>query len=552
MTHDELKRILDELRTLSSETEWVEFKEAKRNIDSDDLGEYFSALCNEANLKNKSCGWLVFGVDDQHKIVGTQYRPRKAELDSLKYEIAGHTTSRITFTDIFELELSEGRVLMFQIPPAPKGLPVAWKGHFYGRDGESIGALNMQEIEQIRNQVKHPDWSAQICEDATIDDLDEEAIIKARAEYKRKNPDKVEDVDGWDNGTFLNKAKLTKQGGITRTAVILLGKDGSERFLSPSVAQITWILRDKDNIEKDYTHFGPPFLLNVEKLFAKIRNLNYRYLPDNTLFPIEITQYDSWVIREALHNCIAHQDYELKGRINVVEKPDELIFANVGSFIPGSLENVIQQDSPPEIYRNPFLANAMVNLNMIDTIGGGIKKMFQTQKNRFFPLPDYDLSEDKVSVKISGKILNENYTRLLIHKTDLNLSTVILLDKVQKGIQINQEEHRYLRKKKLTEGRYPSIYVAARVASVTGEKAKYIKYRGFDDEHYKKMIIAFIKKYGSASRQEVDDLLIKMLPDILNEKQKRAKIHNLLCKMSKEDNTIKNSGSRRYPKWNLI
>ena len=51
MTHDELKRILDELRTLSSETEWVEFKEAKRNIDSDDLGEYFSALCNEANRR---------------------------------------------------------------------------------------------------------------------------------------------------------------------------------------------------------------------------------------------------------------------------------------------------------------------------------------------------------------------------------------------------------------------------------------------------------------------------------------------------------------------
>jgi ATP-dependent DNA helicase RecG len=84
---------------------------------------------------------------------------------------------------------------------------------------------------------------------------------------------------------------------------------------------------------------------------------------------------------------------ELKGRINVVEYPEQLIFSNVGDFIPGSVENVIAKNSPPELYRNPFLSNAMVHLNMIDTIGGGIRKMFEKQKQRFFPLPDYDLSE---------------------------------------------------------------------------------------------------------------------------------------------------------------
>ena len=118
--------------------------------------------------------------------------------------------------------------------------------------------------------------------------------------------------------------------------------------------------------------------MNVERVLAKVRNLRYRYLPDETLFPTEVDQYDPWVIREALHNCIAHQDYELRGRISIVETPDELIFTNVGSFIPGDVEKVIVQDSPPEIYRNPFLATAMVNLNMIETIGGGIKKMFRT------------------------------------------------------------------------------------------------------------------------------------------------------------------------------
>lgn len=102
-----------------------------------------------------------------------------------------------------------------------------------------------------------------------------------------------------------------------------------------------------------------PLLQNTDLLFSRIRNLKYRYLPDQSLFPVEINQYDSYVIREALHNCIAHQDYELMGRINVVEMPDELIFTNVGNFIPQSVENVIKQDAPQEFYRNRCLAEAM-------------------------------------------------------------------------------------------------------------------------------------------------------------------------------------------------
>ena len=545
-----LEQKLEELRALSRETEWVEFKEAKSSFDFNKLGEYFSALSNEANLKSKECGWLIFGVRDKdRKIVSTQYRHDRTKLDSLKLEIASGTNGRITFMEIHELVLPEGRVIMFQIPAAPRGIPTTWKGHYCGREGGSIGALSTQEYEQIRNQTKS-DWSAEICEGATINDLDPQAISKARDEYKRKFPAKTTDVDSWDDPTFLNKAKVTRQNKITRAAIVLLGKEAAEHFISPSVAKITWILRDANNHDKDYEHFGPPFISNVERVLSNIRNLKYRYLPAETLFPTEINQYDLWVIREALHNCIAHQDYELKGKINVVERPDELIFDNVGSFIPGSVEAVITQDSPPEVYRNYFLASAMFNLNMIDTIGGGIKKMFKTQKERFFPLPDYDLSHpDKVIVKIAGKVLNENYTRLLIKNPDMDLTTVMLLDKVQKGISISKDAHKSLKSQKLVEGRYPRLFVSSSIAAAMGEKAKYIRYRAFDNQQYKNMIIAFIKKYGSASREEIDDLLLKKLSDVLSEKQKRNKISNLLYAMYRKDKIIRNTGSRRVPKW---
>jgi len=412
--------------------------------------------------------------------------------------------------------------------------------------------LNLQEIEQIRNQVKTYDWSAQICDGATIHDLNKDAIIKAREKYKDKFPQKTQEVNEWDDSVFLNKAKITIHDKITRTAIILLGKEESEHFLSPSVAKITWILKGENDLEKDYEHFGPPFLLNSDAVYNKIRNLKYRYLLNNTLFPTEITQYEPYVIREALHNCIAHQDYELKGRIHVMEKPDELIFTNLGSFIPGSIEKVIEQNAPQEYYRNQFLVNAMVNLNMIDTIGSGIKKMFTLQRNRHFPMPDFDLSEpDKVKVRILGKVLDENYTKMLINNTSLELKTVIYLDRVQKKEKLRRDEFKVLKAQKLIEGRYPNLFVAAKIAAVTGDKASYIKNRAFDKEHYKKMIIAFIKEYKAASRQDINNLIIDKLSDALDEKQKRNKITNLLSEMAKKDITIKNTGSDKKPNWIL-
>src|SRR5579859_4388253 len=374
MTKEGLLQKLMELRSLPGETEIVEFKEAKNDFHFDKIGKYFSALSNEANLNGKEEAWLVFGIENTiRSIVGSNYRSsNRSALDSLKGEIANKTTNRVTFIEIHELALPEGRVVMFQIPAAPRGLPISWEGHYYGRDGEELSPLNLEEIERIRKQATRVDWSAGICEGATSDDLDQGAIHAARENFKTKNRRLLTEVDSWDTSTFLNKAKITIGGKITRTAIILLGKPESEHFIGPAIARITWVLKDKDNKEKDYQHFTCPFLLTVNRVFGVIRNLKYRYIKESTLFPEEVDQYNPFSIREALNNCIAHQDYPLGGRINVVEREDGyLTFGNLGEFLPGSIENVIESDEPPEYYRNSFLVNAMVNLNMIDTVGSG-------------------------------------------------------------------------------------------------------------------------------------------------------------------------------------
>ena len=532
--------MVDIFRNQSSETECVEFKEAKTQYDFGKLGKYFSALSNEANLKGKESSWLIFGIKDKpvpRAIVGSDYRTNRADLDSLKAEIGNKTTNRITFVEIYEIQYSEGRVIVFQIPPAPKGIPVAWEGHYYGRDGEDLVPLNLFEIETIRNQSNTTDWSAQIVPNATIDDLDPQAIEKARKEYKEKNPRKASECDTWDDITFLNKAKVTLQGKITNTALLLLGKEESSHFLNPAVAKISWILKDENNVELDYEHFGVPFLLSSTEVFSRVRNLTYRYIKDDTLFPTEIKMYDAFVIREALHNCIAHQDYNLNGRITVVEKPDELLFTNLGEFIPKSIERVIEQDAPQEYYRNQFLADSMVSLNMIDTIGSGIKRMFLKQKERFFPMPDFDLSTpNKVAVRIAGRIWDENYTKILMSKTDLDLKTVVLLDRVQKNLPIDDVEIKELKKFGLIEGRKPNLHVSSAVAKITNDKASYIRKRGIDDEYCKKMILDYLKEFKEGKKDDFEKILLDKLPEILDISQKKNKIKNILQSMKKQGN----------------
>ena len=270
------------------------------------------------------------------------------------------------------------------------------------------------------------------------------------------------------------------------------------------------------------------------------------------LIPIEVSKYDQWVILEALNNCIAHQDYSLQTRIIVTEKPGELMFINAGNFFEGTVEDYTLGDKTPEKYRNYFLSQGMNNLGMIDTMGYGIKRMFIEQQKRYFPLPEYDISDPgKVSLKIYGHIIDENYTKLLIERADLDLRTAILLDKVQKRQQIPKEAFLFLKKNQLVEGRYPNIYVTAQIAAITGEKSNYIKNLTLNNKYYKEMIIALIEKFGSASRQDIDDLLMSKLPDVLNAKQKKIKINNLLSEMSRKNKVIKNSGSDKKSRWVL-
>ena len=550
-TTDDLLAILTSLLG-GWEGECVEFKEAGDGFSTSDIGRYFSALSNEANLRARSSAWLVFGVKNStRKIVGTTYRLDRERLNGLKQQIAVGSDPSTTFKEIHELMTDDGRVILFEIPPAPRGIPIGWQTHHYARNGECLTGLSFAKLDEIRSQSVSEDWSAIICREAALDDLLPEAVARAREIYAGKYSERIppETIRSWSDAIFLEKAKLTLGGGLTRACLLLLGRPESTRHLLPSVAEISWKL---EGPELAYEHFHPPFLLATTALYQRIRNLRLTLLPPGQMIPLELSKYDQRIVLEALHNCVAHQDYTKQERILVIERPTELIFQNVGSFFDGTPDDYIRTERTPTHYRNRFLTEAMVHLRMIDTMGFGIREiMWKGQARRFFPLPDFDLTiADHVILRIQGRFIDENYSRALLTHADLPWSEVLALDTIQKGTLPDDAALHTLRKQGLVEGRKPNLHVTAEIAAATDSEAEYIRHRAFDDRYFCDLIMEFLKKFGEGKRSDFERLLDGKLSDLLDSKQRVSKIDRLLQKL-RRDGKIEVSGQTKAGIWRL-
>ena len=524
-----------------AENEIVEFKRAETGYDIDTLGQYFSALSNEANLREREFGWIVFGVwDKKHQIVGTSFKDGEVALNKLKQDMSQHTTDNLIFREIVPIEVEGKRVLMFKVPASPRNIVMHWKGIAYGRDGESLKPLNQAKQDCIRQQTPIPDWTAQLVPNATIKDLDELALAQARIMFKKVHASSIpeEEVDGWNVEEFLANSDMMRDGQLTRAAILLLGKPLSLQKMHPAVAQITWTLQDEDEIVIDYEHFTIPFILTVDKVLAKIRNLTMRELPGGTLFPDTMKQYDDYTIRETLHNCIAHQDYTMQERITFVESKDKLYYGNGGSFIPETIEKALEHKGPQRHYRNECLCKGMVHFNMIDTVGRGIKKIFTEQRKRFFPMPDYEIDNinRSVGVTIYGKVIDEKYTDLLKRETSLTLKECVWLDAVQKGKPLTKDALKCLKDKGLVEGRMPNIYISLGVAKMTRQLGAYTKAKGLEYEALVKMTLQMAKDAGKDGFKRAD-LFVALehsLPANKDTNSKKRYLGHLLDKLRSE------------------
>lgn len=555
MTELELQQyLLGEYPQENARCEWKEFKNLKNSFCGDEKDDVISYVSAIANMDG---GHLVIGVKDKTlEIVGTDisrltFNGQPANTQSATFKLTEQCTylsSEGLSIEEFVTDDTQKRVWIIHIPKHLPRRPVLAHKKAWQRIEDSLVEMTGERLAAILEEPIYnaKDWSAEIVHDATIDDLDEVAIAKARQMFKKVHSRiPAAEVNDWSVQTFLSKCGLSRNGGITRAAIILLGKYESAFKLRPAVAQVTWTRRDANQDVVDYEHFTVPFILTVDEILSKIENLTLREMPGGTLFPDTMKQYDDYTIREALHNCIAHQDYELQQRINFVENPGYLYYSNAGSFIPGTLENALRNEEPQTYFRNECLCRAMVDFNMIDTVSRGIKKMFSEQWRRHFPMPDYEIDavKKKVVVRIYGNEINKRYTDLLKTNDTLTLWDCISLDAVQKGRAIHKDVAKDLLNRGLIEGEAPNYSISLGVAKDTRQLPSYTKTKGLDKGKLRQMILQYLENAGDegAKRDSIYEYIKDVLPSNKTEEQRLRSLGDLL-KTMKTESLIKTDG----------
>ncbi len=399
------------------------------------------------------------------------------------------------------------------------------------------------------------DWSAIAVDDANIDDLDDQALKLAISRYKEKNP-KL-NIKNWSTKALLERVGLIKDSKLINACLVLLGKKESAYKLKNSSDSVEILWRLDTLEEKASQYFSLPLILSTSEAWSMIRNPKYKIYPANELIAREVDKYDQKVFLEAVHNCIAHQDYFAGKRITIVEKNDKLIFTNAGNFYDGKAEDyVLDIKSVASKYRNKALVDAMREFGMIDKLGSGVKTMYETQRKKYFPLPTYSYNNDfdETKLEIYGKEIDKRFTDILINKGDMEFYKTIMLDKIQKnrGAEVDEDEARKLAKEKLIEGRRPNYILSAKVSEILGKEVEHTEKKGFSDEEISNFIVKHLKNFPNGqNRGQINDLVLKYLPGILNEKQKARKINNILWKLNK-NNFIKNSGNRKKSIWKLV
>lgn len=501
MTELELQQyLLHEYPQENAQCEWKEFKNLKNSFCGDEKDDVISYVPAIANMEG---GHLVIGVKDKTlEIVGTDisrltFNGQPANPQSATYKITEQCTylsSEGLSIEEFVTDDTHKRVWIIHIPKHLPRRPVLAHKKAWQRIEDSLVELTAERMNVILDEPISgtKDWSAEIVPDATVDDLDEVAIAKARMMFKKVHSRiPAAEVNAWDVKTFLGKCGLTKKGGITRAAIILLGKYESAFKLRSAVAQVTWTRRD------------------------------------------------------------AHQDYTLQQRINFVENPGYLYYSNAGTFLPGTLENALRNEESQSYFRNECLCKAMVDFNMIDTVSRGIKKMFNEQWRRHFPMPDYeiDAAKKKVVVRIYGNEINKRYTDLLKTNNTLSLWDCISLDAVQKGRLIHEDVAKDLLCRGLIEGEAPNYSISLGVAKNTHQLPSYTKKRGLDKEKLRQMILQYLKNAGNegAKRDSIYEYIKDVLPSGKTEEQKLRSLGDILKAMKKED-LIRTDGRNWFEK----
>jgi len=419
----------------ATENEHLEFKEAKHNFHFDKLVKYCAALANEGG------GSVVLGVTDARprRVVGSQVFP---DLERTKAGLIERLRLRI---DAGEIAHPSGRVLVFTAPSRPIGMPIAVEGAYWMRAGEDLAPMTPDMLRRIFDEAG-PDYSAEVCPKATLDDLDPAAIEAFRTRWLLNSEN--ERLRDMPVEQLLQDAELVIGRDVTYAGLILLGtRPALGRCLAQAEVVFEYRSSDATGPANQRDEYRQGFLLYYDKLWETINLRNDLQHYQERFVMHHVPTFREAAVREAILNAVAHRDYRHPGSVFVRQFPRRLEIVSPGGFPIGiTPDNIIDRQFP----RNRRIAETFLRCGLVERSGQGANRMFEESIRDSKALPDYSRSDaHEVFLTLHGEMQDPAFI-LFLNKLETERGApfssheYLVFDLVRRGEPIPQGDREVL------------------------------------------------------------------------------------------------------------
>ena len=513
---------IEELKYKRESEDKIEFKKGEQgNISYDGASKmkpsdrrkcilgYVIALCNEGG------GSLVIGMEDAypHKVVGT--KQNEGSIGQLESDIYRDTEIRPHVYELYENpELKQGRILVIDVPSRPIGVVFKYEDVPLMRVGEELKPMSDEVYLKII-QEKEPDFSQQICKEATIDDLDEQAIDILRHKYatKQNNPSFLT----LPKEQILSDLDLIVGEKVTNAAIILVGKkEAIKRFLPQAAIMLEYRNTENQIPFDNRSKYDQPFYIMIDQLWHDIDLRNGKFPVKEGPYIFDIPYFNEEVIREAVNNAIAHRDYRKESEIVIKQYPQKFVISNAGGFPLGvTLDNLLTVSS------NRLLADVLSKTGIVERSGQGIDKIFKNTISEGKQKPDYSQSDRfHVELALSAVIKDrafalfiESEQAQLPEEQKLSVFEIMALANIleDKTNEVNKATIESLLRRGLIEkhGKTKGTYyiLSKNYYDFAGDIAIYAQKTEWNTAQASMIIIPYLLKFQQAKMKDFSDLM---------------------------------------------
>lgn len=506
----------------SKEDEHLEFKEAKNRFDFEELVKYCVALANEGG------GKMILGVTDR--------RPRRV-VGSNAFDPVGRTTAGINARlrlriDADEVAHPHGRVLVFHVPPRPVGMPIQYKGAYWMRSDEALVPMTPDLLKRIFAETG-PDYSAEVCPNASVDDLDPGAIAEFRKRWTVQS--KNETLAKVSIEQLLEDAELVEGKRVTYAALVLLGKRAAlGRHLAQAEVVFEYRSSETAGPANQRIEFREGFLLYYDRLWETVNLRNDVQHFQDGLFMKDIPTFSEGAVREAILNAVSHRDYRLNGSVFIRQYQRRIEIVSPGGFPAGiTPQNIIQRQSP----RNRRIAEAFEKCDFVERSGQGANRMFEESIRQSKPLPDFTGTDPyQVALSLRGEVQDPQFLRFLEKVGQERLRTfrtedLLVLDLVHRGQPVPESLKQYLNAlvelgliETVGRGKQLRCMLSRKFYAFLGQPGVYTRKRGLDHDTNKALLLKHIRENAregsrlnelmqvlpSLSRRQVQKLVVEL------------------------------------------